>query len=217
MVITYYGISCFKVQSGDTVLAFDPPSKKSGVKAPRFQADVVLVSHNHDNHNGVDNMTSKDKGEKDFFLIDGPGEYEAKGMFVQGIQTFHDQESGKKHGLNSVYVVNFENIDFCFLGDFGEKELRAETRESIGDVDVLFVPIGGESVTDIRDIIKIINQIEPKVVIPMHYMMGDQKQADKTLSNFLKELGQDKIVPVDKFTFKKKDILDKKGEVVVLK
>jgi len=192
MIITYYGISCFKIQSGDIVLAFDPFSKKSGLKTLRFRADVVFTSHDHENHNDIDK-------NKDTFLINGPGEYEIKGMSIKGVQTFR----------NTVYTLALENVNLCHLGDFREEELRVETRESLGDIDVLFAPIGGEGATSIENMAKIINQIEPKVIIPMNYTTS-------ILSNFLKEIGQGKIAPIDKFSFKRKDIADKKGEVIVL-
>ena len=210
MVITYYGVSCFKVQSGDTVLVFDPPSKKSGLKPPRFQADVVFVSHGHDKHNGFENIAGKDK-ESEPFLINTPGEYEVNGIVIRGVDTFHDTEDGKKLGHNTAYVLSLENINLCHLGDFGEKELRPVTQESFGEVDILFVPVDGGNVLEVENATKVINQIEPKIVIPMHY------DSQKKLDIFLKEMGKEKIKPIEKFSFKKKDIADKKGEVVVLK
>jgi len=210
MVITYYGVSCFKVQSGDTVLAFDPPSKKSGFKAPRFQADAVFISHNHDKHNGFENITGKEK-DSEPFLINMPGEYEIKGIVACGVGTFHDVGEGKKLGLNTAYILSLEGISICHLGDFGEKELRPATRESLGEVDILFIPVGGGNVLETGNAAKVINQIEPKIIIPMHY------DSDKKLDEFLKEMGKDKIKPVEKLTIKKKDIADKKGEAVVLK
>ena len=165
MVITYYGLSCFRIQSGDTSLVFDLPSKKSGLKPPRFQADIFIQSHDHDGHNGAGSISR----EKEFFLIDGPGEYEIKGVYVHGIKSFHDSSSGKKNGLNTIYVVRFENINLCFLGDFGEKEFRPELKEGLGKIDILFVPVGGETVLDAEGARSIISKIEPAIAIPMHY------------------------------------------------
>ena len=187
MVITYYGISCFKIQSGDMVLALDPPSKKSGFKTPRFQANVVFVSSDNDNHNGALPAGGP-------FLINGPGEYETQGVSVSGI---------KSSFLNTIYVFGFENLTLCHLGDFNGKELKPEMQEFLGEIDVLFVPV------DINNIVKMINQIEPKIIIPMHY---DNKQ----LKSFLKEIGKEEVKAIEKFSFKKKDISDKKGEVVVI-
>ncbi len=213
MVVTYYGASCFKIQSGDMVLAFDPPSKKSDFKPPRFQADVVFVSHDHPNHSGYDNLHGKE--EKEPFLINGPGEYEVGKVPARGIKTFHDAASGAKYGLNTVYLAEIEGANVCHLGDFGEKELRPEVQEALGEVDVLFLPVAG-SVADIEHAVKLVSQIEPSIVIPMHYFTKDGRLDKKLLAAFLKEMGQEKVQPLDRFTFRKKEIMDKKEEVVVL-
>jgi len=203
MIITYYGASCFKVQSGETVLAFDPPSKDSKIKTPRFSANVTLISHNHTDHNGYDVLAG------DPLIIEGPGEYEVSGVFVTGVKTYHDSEKGAKYGLNTTYSVKFENMNICHLGDFGEKELRPEVEEIINEADILFVPIGGESVMSIQDAEKIIARISPKIVIPMHY------ENETILKAFLKEFNDDGTKKMDKLTLKKKD-LPESMEVVVI-
>src|SRR3989344_9091081 len=106
MVITYYGLSCFKVSSGDYTLAFDPPSKKSSLKSPRFQADIVFISHDHDNHSGLDVIGEKEG--KAPLAITGPGEYETRGIPIYGIPSWHDADNGKKHGPNTIYAAEFE-------------------------------------------------------------------------------------------------------------
>jgi L-ascorbate metabolism protein UlaG (beta-lactamase superfamily) len=205
MVISYYGVSCFKVQSGEVVLIFDPPSKESGFKPLRFQANAVLISHNHKNHNGRENPSR--------IVIDGPGEYEISETYIYGIESFHDSVLGKKHGLNTIYVARIEDITICHLGDFGESNLRQETIEAIGKIDILFVPIGGKTVLDSARAVKISSQLEPKIIIPMHYNLSDNK---KDLKGFLDEFGSEIIKPVDKLTVKKKDFSDKKTQAVVL-
>jgi len=215
MVITYYGASCFKIQSGDVILVFDPPSQKSGFKTPRFQSDVVLISHEHSNHNGFESIPGREKGIEPL-LINTPGEYEARGITIRGVQTYHDSSSGKKYGLNTAYVLNWEGIKICHLGDFGEKEVRPELQEILDEVDILFLPING-AIINSEQAVKIVNQTEPKVVIPMHYFTKTFNVDKKALSAFLKEAGQEKAELFEKFTLKKKDILDKKQEVIVLK
>lgn len=216
MIVTYYGVSCFKIQAGDVVLAFDPPSKKSCFKAPRFQADVVFVSHNHTGHNGYENISSKEKGTTPF-LINGPGEYEMREMLARGVPTFHDDKMGEKYGQNTLYVVRLADINICHMGDFGEKELRAEVQEFTPDIDVLLCPVGGDTTVELGQMIKIISQIEPKIIIPMHYISKNMKTDKKKLNEFLKEIGQEKAEQVEKFSFKKKDLFGKKEEVVVIK
>jgi L-ascorbate metabolism protein UlaG (beta-lactamase superfamily) len=211
MVITYYGLSCFKIQSGETTLVFDLPGKKSEIKglpadrqAPRFHADIVLQSHNY----------SSGEIPKDSFLIDGPGEYEVRGVYVRGLKSYHDSSLGKKHGLNTIYILRLENMNLCFLGDFGEKELRPESKEGIGKVDVLFVPITGENVLDAEGARNIINQIEPAIAVPAHYLPAGGK--GDALKKFLGEMGQKDIKSQEKLSIKKKDIKENGTEVVVL-
>ncbi|MBI5787049.1 MAG: MBL fold metallo-hydrolase [Candidatus Niyogibacteria bacterium] len=208
MVITYYGLSCFKISSGEFVLAFDPPSKKSSFKSPRFRAEVVLVSHDHDDHNGYDMISGKENEEP--LKVNGPGEYETKGVFIRGFDSFHDSVSGKKHGRNSIYTVELEDMKLCHFGDFGEKELSAQTLESIGQIDVLFLPVGGGTVIEAENAAKISNQLEPKIIIPMHY-------EKKELNSFLKEMGAEDAKAEEKLTLKKKDLPEDKTSVVVLK
>lgn len=208
MVITYYGLSCFKIQSGDTTLVFDLPAKKSEIKAPRFHADIIIQSSSYD----------AEKIPEDSFLIDSPGEYEIKGVYVRGLKSYADSSSGKKRGLNTVYVLRLENMNLCFLGDFGEKELRPELKEGIGKIDILFAPIIGE--LDAEDIRNIINQIEPAMAIPAHYSedppAGEAGKKGDVLKKFLGEMGQKDIKPIEKLSVKKKDIKENGTEVVVL-
>ncbi|MEW5908053.1 MAG: MBL fold metallo-hydrolase [Patescibacteria group bacterium] len=209
MVITYYGLACLKVQSGETVLAFDPPSKESEFKSPRFQTDIVFVSHNHKDHNGFENLAAKTEG-KVFLLIDGPGEYETSGIHITGIKSFHDSSSGQKYGLNTIYKVEIEDIIICHIGDFGEKNLRPDLKENIGEIDILFIPIGGETVLEPGDASRIVSQIGPKIVIPIHYKKGN------ALKKFLEEVGNGESKPLEKLSIKKKDLTDNKTKVAVL-
>ena len=193
MVITYYGAACFRVQSGETVIAFAPPSKESKFKTPRFQTDIALINPNHPDYNGRDVLSAKDE-KKPVFVIDGPGEYEISGIYIKGIS------------IPVIYVLSLENIILCHLGGFIEKNLRPEIKEEIGEVDVLFVPIDED---DGQKAAQLISQIEPKIAIPMNY-----KEAD--LKHFLKEFGNNSIKPEEKLTIKKKDLSEEKTQVVVL-
>lgn len=194
MVIAYYGASCFKVQSGETVLAFDPPSKDSEFKSPRFQTDVVLVNHNHKDYNGWENLSGKKEGTPPF-LIDGPGAYEVAGIYIKGIPS----------GLNTIYVLSMENISICHLGAFAEKNLSPDLKEEIGEIDILFVPVSED---DGQKASQISSQLEPKITIPIYYKENDLKK-------FLKEFGDAGVKPMEKLTIKKKDIGDK-NQVIVL-
>lgn len=214
MVITSYGLSCFKVTSGDRVIAFDPPSKKSKLKRPYFETHMVMISHDHDDHAGKDVLHGKENEAP--FLIDGPGEYEYKDISVIGIPSFHDASEGKKEGKNTIYQVRFEDIILLHLGDFGEKTFRNDIKEKLGEIDILFLPIGGETVIDAETAAKIAGDIEPRIIIPMHYDTLSPAKKKDAMKTFFNEMGIKEIKPEDKFTFKKKDLPVDETHVVVL-
>lgn len=217
MIITYYGASCFKIQSGEIVLGFDPPSKESGLKAPRFESHVALISHDHPKHNGREALNAK---EEKLLIVDGPGEYEIKGAFINGISSFHDGDQGKKYGLNTIYKVELEGLTLAHFGDFGEKDLRNNIKEALNGIDILILPIGGDTVMSAETAAQITSQIEPRVVIPMHFDSSSGKsksgKSKSSLDIFLEELGQEKMKPEDKFTIKKKDLAEEGVKVVIL-
>ncbi len=217
MVITYLGGECFKMQFGDMVIAFNPPAKDSALKSPRFGADIGLVSLNHPDFNGAEQL---EFGEKKPFIVSGPGEYEVKGVFIKGFKS--KSQYGGKDKLNTIYTLGFDSMNICFLGAVSE-DLDAETNEAIDDIDILFVPIGGEGVLSPAAAYKMAVKLEPKLIIPMHFGAIGDKGASETLTHegkealktFLKEAGET-TKPVDKLTIKKKDLEGKSGEVVVL-
>src|SRR3989339_609096 len=200
MVITYYGAACFKVQSGETVLAFNPPSKESEYKSPRFASDIVLVSSNHKDYNGWESLLGKTEGAKPF-VAEGQGEYEVSGIYIKGI--------GSNGRNNPVYSLVLEDISICHLGALS-KEMDPSLKEAVGEADILFIPIGGGELLDPQKAAGAAIHLEAKVVIPMNY---DESQ----LKQFIKEFGAGEATAADKLTIKKKDLAEKKGEVVVLK
>jgi len=208
MVITYYGKQFFKVQLGDTVLAFNPVSKDSKLKAARFGADVVLVSLNHPDFSGVESVTY---GEKTPFIISGPGEYETKGIFIKGFLA--ESSYGKERKINTIYMVSLDNMNLCFLGALGSIDISDKVKEALDDIDVLFVPIGDGDVLSFEQAYKFATKLAPGLIIPMDYGDDPQKGA---LPQFLKESGMEKATPTDKLTIKKKDVEGKEGEIVVL-
>jgi L-ascorbate metabolism protein UlaG (beta-lactamase superfamily) len=214
--ITWAGNSCFQISvsnsrdhSADIVI--DPFDEETGLKLPNFSADILLVTHQHHDHNNI-------KGVKgDPFVISGPGEYEIKEVFIQGIPAFHDDKEGKEKGLNTIYTIEAEDLRFCHLGDLGQKQLTDEQVDKIGQVDVLMIPVGGKYTIDSSEAQRIIGQIEPKIVIPMHYALPKIKTDLDDVSKFLKTMGKPSISPVDKLTIKT-STLPKEGssEIVVL-
>ena len=215
MVITYYGVSCFKIQSGDTVLAIDPFGKESGLTPPRFQTDVALITHAHENHSNFDSLASKG-GDTEVFKINSPGEYEIHGIQIHGVSSAHDASGGLERGKNTVYIITWEDIRIVHLGDYGEDKLRDDIHEAIGTPDILFVPVGGGDTIDAETAAKLVNQIEPRIVIPMHYKTHGFKNKIDGVDVFLKEMGE-KSEPEERLTIKKSALPTDTQKVIVLR
>ncbi|TSC74862.1 MAG: beta-lactamase domain-containing protein [Parcubacteria group bacterium Gr01-1014_33] len=202
MVIQWYGQSCFKIQSGEWVLAIDPFAKEIGLTPPRFRADIVLVTHAHYDHSNAATIAGTP------FVITDPGEYEVGNTFVRGIETFHDNVKGKDRGKNTIYAITLEDIRLLHLGDFGEEKLRDETLEEIAKVDILMIPVGGTYTITAEQAAKVVAQIEPKIVIPMHYKIPALTIDLAEVTPFLKEMGSVGAKSEEKLTLKKKDLTD---------
>ncbi|MFA6257011.1 MAG: MBL fold metallo-hydrolase [Candidatus Paceibacterota bacterium] len=206
MIITYFGKQFFKIGQGELVLAFNPVSKasKTGISA-HFGTDIALVTTNHADYNGVEQLSH---GEREPFVIKGPGDYEIREIFIKGVLS-EANIAGKKY-MNSIYLFTLDGINIAFLGALDETEISKESREAINSPDILFVPVGGEGMLDAKAAGKLASALEPKLIIPMDY-------DEKSLKAFLKEMGEEDAERVDKLTLKRKDLEGKEGEVVVLK
>lgn len=205
MVITYHGGQCFKVSFGDTTLAFDPISKKSKLAQVKFGSDVAFVSLRHPNFDGVEQVSH---GSKEPFVVEGPGEYEIGDVTARGFGVKTTYE--KKEYFNTIYQVKLEGMNIVFLGALSEPDIDPKILGELGDIDILFVPIGGGDVLEVPQAAKLSVKLEAHLIIPMHY--------DATaLKAFLKENGSEDIKAVDKLMIKKKDVSLMEGEVVVLK
>lgn len=208
MIITHHGADFFKVSFGDTTIAVNPISKDSKIKSTKFGSDITLVSLNSPEHNGVEQTS---RGEKESFVIQGPGEYEVQGVFIKGFLS-NSVYGGKEH-INTIYTVALEGINLGFLGALSDEKLSAEAKEGLDGIDILFVPVGGDGVLDPAIAHKLAVAFEPKIIIPSHFAEVGEKDA---LKKFLKESGEESVKPIDKLTIKKKDVEGKEGEVVVL-
>lgn len=212
MIITYLGLEAFKIQFGDTVLALNPVSKESKHKSARFGADIALISLNDKDMNGMENVTH---GDHKPIAVSGPGEYEIKGVFIKGFKSesrYGLPVGTKEARINTIYSISLEGMNLCFLGALDSKDLSVETKEALDDIDVLFVPIGGDGTLGSAVAYELAVKLEPRLIIPMHYA----DTSDKNLKTFLKEAGEEGTKPEDKLTLKKKDLEGKEGEVVVL-
>src|SRR3972149_757998 len=109
MEITWLGHSCFRLRNKNTTIITDPFDNKIGIKLGKVSADIVTISHNHYDHSNVAAVSGTPK------VIDGPGEYEIGGIFITGIQTWHDQENGAKRGKNTAYLFEMDDLVICHL------------------------------------------------------------------------------------------------------
>jgi len=193
-------------QQGDLALAFNPVSKssKTGITA-HFGTDIALITTNHPDYNGVEQLSH---GEREPFVVNGPGDYEVKEIFIKGVLS--DALIATKKYINTIYSFSVDDISIVFLGALANANLAKDSQEAINSPDILFVPVGGKGMLDAKDAAKLASSLEPKLIIPMDY-------DDASLKAFLKELGEEKAEVVDKLTLKKKDLDNKEGEVVVLK
>ncbi|MBI4065836.1 MBL fold metallo-hydrolase [Candidatus Kaiserbacteria bacterium] len=215
MVITHHGAQCFKVTFGDLTLVFDPISKSSALPAVRFGADIALISRNSPEMNGIEEVSY---GEKKPFAITGPGEYERGGVVIQGFlsNSKYGLEKGQERAVNTVYSVQLEDMTLVHLGALSDTELSHEARESIDEIDVLFVPLGGPpaggGVLSPAKAHELAVSLEPKIIVPMHWSGIGQP---KSLEAFLKAAGNGSE-KVDKLTLKRKDLVGRDGSIIVI-
>lgn len=177
----------------------DPFSKETGLRAPKIKDDLLLVTHHHYDHDDVEGA------DENTFIIDGPGEYEKQEIQIRGVSSFHDKSEGKERGLNTIYTIKAEEVTICHLGDIGQDKLTDKQVEDIGDVDILMIPVGGKYTIGYKEAVEIVGQIEPKIVIPMHYKIKDLKLDIEGPEKFVKELGIT-AEKVDKFKIQKKNL-----------
>lgn len=205
MVITWFGLSCFKIASGSLTAVTDPFAKTVGLTPPRIQTDILLISNIHAE---TSNNHSSREGDRTF-VIDGPGEFDLKGLFVRGITAEGDAKyKTNDFDYTTIYAVRMEDIRLGFLGSLKQRGLTDTQLEDFGEIDILFIPVGGETVCAAEEAVTIVNQIEPRLVIPMHFAQkGLRLPADK-IEQFLKEMGAGKITPQEKLTTKKSALLE---------
>ncbi len=208
MEISYLGHSSFRIKAKTGTVVTDPfSSAMVGFKFPRVEADIVTVSHQHQDHNQVQAVDGQP------MVISLPGEYEIKGISVFGYTSFHDQSQGAERGENTIFVIETEGLRVCHLGDLGAAP-PAKVMEEIIGVEVLLVPIGGKYTIGPEEAVELINQIEPRYVLPMHFKTpGMTDLAD--LEAFLSEIGTEKTEKIDKLSVTK-DKLAEETKVVVL-
>ena len=209
MDITWLGYSCFRIKGKEVVVITDPYHPSLGYPLNKLQADIVTLSHSHPGHSYTTPITSE------FRAIEGPGEYELKGIFITGIGTFHDAERGVKLGKNTVYLIEIEGLKLCHLGDLGHLP-DSEQMEVLSGVDVLFLPVGGVTTISGAMAAEIVRHVSPKVAIPMHYKTPELSKDLETADRFFKELGIKEIVSQPKLSVSRAALSTDGTKVIVL-
>lgn len=233
---SFFGINTKGTEGFSVKIAIDPFGEGLGLRVPKVEADILLITHQHEDHSNVKAIkctrqqpsqegsvaskgmsgASKGIGEAGPFLIDGPGEYERKGIFIKGILAFHDKSEGKERGEVTVYKIEAEDMKLCHLSDFGQKELSPEQLEKIGEIDILILPVGSEHSLGAKEASSIIAQIEPRIVIPMHYKIPKLKVKLEAVDKFLKLMGAEDVKPEKKLKISLKDLPKEETKIVLL-
>lgn len=210
MIIKYLGHSAFFIKSKDARIVTDPYSASTGLSFPKTEADVVTISHTHQDHNSLKDITG------DPLIVDYPGEFEKKEVRIIGYKSYHDSKKGEERGENILYKIEADDISVLHCGDLGVVP-SDEFIDQLGEVDVLLVPVGGVYTINADDALQLIKKIEPALVIPMHY--ANSKLNPKVFSDlapvedFLKKLGKESTSPEAQLTLKKDDL---QGEMRVV-
>jgi L-ascorbate metabolism protein UlaG (beta-lactamase superfamily) len=187
MEISWLGHSCFVLRGKNVVLVTDPfspqqvPTQGEASRLSKINASIVTVSHQHPGHNYVQGVGGNPR------IVRGPGEYEISDVLITGVAAYHDNQRGKQHGRNTIYVIHMDDLVICHLGDLGHT-LQEEQLEEVADADVLLLPIAGDHTIDATQAAEIISQVEPRIVIPMHYRPSTD-DAPGPLDKFCREMG----------------------------
>lgn len=205
MQIQYFGLSSFKITTKEATIITDPFDKESGLTPPRGNADILILA---EKASKLYTATSGVSGEP--FLISDPGEYDIKGVTVTGIPL--KQDEGR---FVTAFLLESEDIKILNLTHIREFTMKQDDLEGLGEIDILMLPVGGNSVMTAKDAAKVVNEIEPKIVIPSHYATSGLKPPYDKLDTFIKEMGG-KSESMDKLTIKKKELVQEQVQVIVL-
>lgn len=193
------GHSCFRIKGKKTTLITDPYSPELGLTLGKQAADIITVSHQHPGHNYVDGIGGDPR------VVYRPGEYEISDVIIIGLPTFHDAEKGQVRGKNVVFVVAVDDLTICHLGDLGEP-LKESEIEELGKVDILMVPVGDMSTLNAAAAARLVRQIEPAIVIPMHYQLPESNRELEPAERFISEMGATGVAPQPKLTITRSNL-----------
>lgn len=213
--IYFHGQACVRVKGKNASVVFDPYDPSfTGLPALKLTADIVCVSHEHEDHNNASSVLTDEEG-KNPFVISGPGEYEISGVNIVGVSSYHDDKQGAERGKNTIYSVNIDDINLVHLGDLGQKKLTQEQAEVLSSCDVLFIPVGSVYTIAGSDAPDIISQIEPKIIVPIHYKIPGLKFDLEGPEAFLTAMGKEKLEPLPKLSVSR-ERLPEEPEIVLL-
>src|SRR5713101_102746 len=204
MEISWLGHSCFQLRGKHVTLITDPFSPqlaggqatRTGASQSEFprlgkvSASIVTVSHDHPGHNYVSGVSGNPR------VVRGPGEYEISDVLITGVASYHDNKRGQERGRNTIYVIHMDDLVICHLGDLGHT-LQEEQLEEVADADILLIPIGGHNTINATQAAEVISQVEPRIIIPMHYpptaLVEGKRDTLDPMDKFCREMGVEAI------------------------
>jgi len=189
ILLRWFGHACFRIRGRKTVVTDPFHGKDVGYPTPDTEADIVTVSHDHFDHNRTDVI----KG--DFVIVNQAGTYDFDGVKIKGVESYHDDAKGTKRGKNIIFRIEMNGISFCHLGDLGHV-IGEDDVEKIGEVDVLLIPVGGHFTIGPEEAWKVIDLLNPKIVVPMHYKTEVLDFPIKPVDDFIR--GRENVKIFDK-------------------
>ncbi|MCD6370593.1 MAG: MBL fold metallo-hydrolase [Thermoplasmata archaeon] len=200
MEIKWHGHACFEIRDSMKIVIDPHDGRAIGIKPPRATPDVVLITHHHFDHDAVRVLNGN------FKIIDAPGNYVFDGIKIRGILGYHDKEMGARRGKITMYKIELEGVKLLHVGDLGHI-LSKDMVKEIGDVDILFIPVGGVYTVDAREAFENVKLLQPKIVIPMHYRFDGLTLGIAPVEDFLKYFTKEQIIYVgNSIEFTKEDL-----------
>jgi len=207
MEIVWHGHSCFRLRKRGAAVVTDPCSKDVGYRIPRLRADIVTISHDHPDYNNCTLVQGRSK------VINGPGEYEVRGVFITGIATYL-KKRGPDRPKSTIYLFDFAGITVCHLGVLDHIPSQSQV-QALSDIDVLLIPVGAVTTINANQAAELIGLLGPRLVVPMHYKTKEIKGRLQPVGKFLKEMGLAAISPIEKLEVTRSS-LPSETQVVVL-
>lgn len=215
MKIKWYGHAAFKITTDKGIrIIIDPYESGAYDGALAYgkideEADIILTSHDHADHNYIKTIPGK------YVLVDKAGEYDMRGVKIKAFPTFHDKSAGKERGSNLIFVIAADDLILVHTGDIGHA-LDGDLLEKIGKTDILLLPVGGFFTIDAAEASKMVTELAPHVIIPMHYKTEKCAFPIASVEEFTKNQDNVRVLDKSEIDFKK-ETLPARPEVIVLR